>query len=385
MNHDDERPSVDPPSAWPAQEPPPGFADRVLEASRRPHSGTTSAAIDRDAGRSDLRRSRGRHIAAGVVFAAAMAAGVAFSVHLRRTHQRGDVVAEARRELRVGTRAVAVLERGAHVAWTEDSVEQASGDVFWRVDPGARFAVRTPGGEVAVRGTCFRVRVLAAGTAAAAAVVVGVYEGRVAVTRGAATLELSAGEAARADSNGVRRTGEVADEIPSAAPVARDVREQAPAADRRTRDRMRELIWRAFGQAAPASGGASGDRPYALPSAVPDPPGVAGHLDAHDIQDRVRADFFPMASGCYVDAEKRTPGLRGRILLHFAIVGDSKVGGVVESADVLDASTIRDPMMIDCLRESMLSLTFPPPKQGGFVTVEYPIEFSPDEPDGGSD
>jgi hypothetical protein len=33
--------------------------------------------------------------------------------------------------------------------------------------------------------------------------------------------------------------------------------------------------------------------------------------------------------------------------------------------------------------ESMLSMTFPPPKQGGFVTVEYPIQLSPDEPDGG--
>jgi len=92
-----------------------------------------------------------------------------------------------------------------------------------------------------------------------------------------------------------------------------------------------------------------------------------------------------MALGCYEDAEKRTPGLRGRIVLHFAVVGDSKIGGIVESADVLDASTIRDPMMIDCMRESMLSMTFPPPKQGGFVTVEYPIEFSPDEPDGGTD
>jgi hypothetical protein len=65
------------------------------------------------------------------------------------------------------------------------------------------------------------------------------------------------------------------------------------------------------------------------------------------------------------------------------LVGDAEIGGVVESADVMDQSTIRDQGMIACIRESMLSMTFQPPSKGGFVTIEYPIDFHPDEPDAG--
>ena len=49
--------------------------------------------------------------------------------------------------------------------------------------------------------------------------------------------------------------------------------------------------------------------------------------------------------------------------------------------DVLDKSTLRDPEFIDCMRQSFLSVTFPPPEGGGMVTVEYPIVFSPGDDD----
>lgn len=66
-------------------------------------------------------------------------------------------------------------------------------------------------------------------------------------------------------------------------------------------------------------------------------------------------------------------------MLHFTVVGDHSVGGVVESTDVMDRSTTHDPAMIECIREAMLSMSFPPPEQGAFVTIEYPIDFDPDE------
>jgi len=50
---------------------------------------------------------------------------------------------------------------------------------------------------------------------------------------------------------------------------------------------------------------------------------------------------------------------------------------------VLNKSTLRDPDVIECLRESFLGVTFPPPKGGGAVTVEYPIVFSNSDDDGG--
>ena len=65
-------------------------------------------------------------------------------MHLQSRGAAGDVTADARREVRVGTRAIAVLEAGAHVKWHGDDIEQTGGDVFWRVEPGARFTVHPP-------------------------------------------------------------------------------------------------------------------------------------------------------------------------------------------------------------------------------------------------
>ena len=76
-----------------------------------------------------------------------------------------------------------------------------------------------------------------------------------------------------------------------------------------------------------------------------------------------------------------TPTSKGKSNLWFVIVGDAQIGGIVESVDVLNKSTLRDPDVIECLRESFLGITFPPPKGGGYVTVEYPIEFSPEDDD----
>jgi hypothetical protein len=73
----------------------------------------------------------------------------------------------------------------------------------------------------------------------------------------------------------------------------------------------------------------------------------------------------------------------GKVWLRFVLVGDAKVGGVVESADVMDKSTIRDQGMIECIRQSMLSMTLPPPAEGGYVTIEYPMDFYPEDPDAG--
>ena len=68
--------------------------------------------------------------------------------------------------------------------------------------------VRTPAGEVEVKGTCFGVRVLdmqkrdlksgAVGAAAAAIALVGVYEGKVAVSHAGQRVEVGAGESVRA-------------------------------------------------------------------------------------------------------------------------------------------------------------------------------------------
>ena len=152
--------------------------------------------------------------------------------------------------------------------------------------------------------------------------------------------------------------------------------------DKAKRDQMRALIWKTFGQPAPASTPTAA-KTYKLPDTVPPPAGVEEKLEPKYIQSHVRNEFFPVARDCYGDALKKTPDLAGEVDLYFTIVGNKNIGGIVESVDVLNKSTLRDPEMIECMRESFLSVTFPPPESGGFVTVEYPIIFTPG--DGGDE
>lgn len=152
--------------------------------------------------------------AAGVVAALAVAAALLVTVRAGRDakDRTGDITAEARLEIAIGTRARAVLEKDAHVVWaTEGDVSQTEGSVFYRVEPGTAFRVHTPVGDVVVRGTCLRVKVrgsgatvmktrdiktTAAGALVTAAMFVAVYEGKVGVSRAGQTVELEAGEAA---------------------------------------------------------------------------------------------------------------------------------------------------------------------------------------------
>ena len=123
-----------------------------------------------------------------------------------------------------------------------------------------------------------------------------------------------------------------------------------------------------------------------LPEAPPWPDDPSDHdgapgIDPQYIQDRVRNEFFPLAQKCYADMSARVPDAGGSVVLAFDIVGNKNIGGIVEQVDVLNKSTLRDPEFIDCMRQSFLSVRFPPPEGGGMVTVEYPIEFSAEEQD----
>lgn len=107
-----------------------------------------------------------------------------------------------------------------------------------------------------------------------------------------------------------------------------------------------------------------------------------GKYDPEYIRATFREDMFPLLKSCYEGALKRKPDLAGKLVLGFTIVGDHDVGGVIEDADVDDESTLKDDEMETCVRESLMTLTFDkPPSGGGYVTVRYPVAFSPgDEP-----
>jgi len=364
--------------AWEPAEPSSRFAERVMLASRSGGDGAT-ARPSQSARRSKL-----------AVIALGLAASLAFGgwAYGMRAYRTGAVVAETRQEVHVGRRALAVLEKGAHVTWDGDLVEQSEGEVFWRVEPGARLVVRTPRGEIIVTGTCFRSRVLKA--SGAVIVAVAVYEGRVRLAHGGKAVELHAGESGEADSEGVRRTEERESDDPrtrveSARAARTDEALHAMARlDRERTDHMRDQIHALLAGAAaealkPAPSASA--RPF-----LPLPPadaGLSAGFSKEYIQQRIREDLFPLAKECYTNALAKTPGLAGKLVVSFRILGDRKVGGVVDDVEVTDDSTLEDEDMRTCVRESMMSVSFDPPPNDGEVTVRYPIIFSAESSDGG--
>ena len=191
---DDRDPDLD---AWEPQEPSAGFAERVVSRVQREP-------------RPINRRARA---AGAFVILTTIAAAVA--IYSARPPTEGDIRAESRREVAMGSRVVAVLEPGAHVRWVGDELTQDGGRVFYRVERGAPLVVHTPAGDVKVLGTCFFVNVKESamngrdvksgviGGVISTLAFVGVYEGKVAVSHAGESMTLSAGQGAQVDEHGI--------------------------------------------------------------------------------------------------------------------------------------------------------------------------------------
>jgi hypothetical protein len=112
--------------------------------------------------------------------------------------------------------------------------------------------------------------------------------------------------------------------------------------------------------------------------------GGEGVLSKAVIQEGVRAVIGDIKA-CYEDALKRTPKLEGRLVAKFEIIGEPDAGGVIESAEIDDAtdSALRtEAELTGCIIDSIYTIELPRPEDGGRVTVEYPFYLSPGEDEG---
>ncbi len=233
---------------WPSAEPSPGFAERVMAARAR------DAARDDAPSAKPAPRGRGWRWNVGWVAVAAVLLSASGWWLSRARPAEGSLVADQRRSVTLGERAVAVAESGTVMRWRVEAdgaatVYQDAGRVFYRVDEGERFEVLTPRGTVGVEGTCFTVEMKTmqddskpsrrstlkpglVGAALASAVVVTVYEGRVAVADDRTEVSVDAGQRARSqgghgwtvdDDSGPRaRPGANSDAEPSVVAMAGD-------------------------------------------------------------------------------------------------------------------------------------------------------------------
>lgn len=145
-------------------------------------------------------------------------------------------------------------------------------------------------------------------------------------------------------------------------------------ADRLARDLQREQIWTALGRkhnlkpAEPGSAAPSSSAASLLPT-----------LDRNYVRESIREQLVPVAQDCYNTVlTQQDSEAGGKLIMKFTIIGDEEIGGVVEEATIDPESTLKNEFMQECLRESLMAVTFDAPPGGGRVEVTYPITFSPD-------
>lgn len=144
--------------------------------------------------------------------------------------------------------------------------------------------------------------------------------------------------------------------------------------DKQVRDELRKRIL--AGWASGEGETAEAARAGRLPSRDP---GDAG-LTKDYIQQVIREDFFPMAKGCYEELLRKSDAAGGKVFAKFKIVGDEKVGGILDDVEIETEGGLGDEKFVTCMRESLSSIAFEAPPKKGWVTVTYPILLSPDDP-----
>lgn len=106
-------------------------------------------------------------------------------------------------------------------------------------------------------------------------------------------------------------------------------------------------------------------------------------LDRAYIAEQMK-ELLPLVKECFEAGLERQPGLAGKILLRFTIVGQEGIGGLVSDSQVVDdKSTLKDAAVRECIQESMYAAQFPAPAGGGQTVVEYPFVLMPDDSDDG--
>ena len=113
-----------------------------------------------------------------------------------------------------------------------------------------------------------------------------------------------------------------------------------------------------------------GTSPHEVKVALSDPEGDFAGLTAEEINRvvKARAGVF---KACYQHELNRSPGLGGKIVVHFVIGGD----GVVKSAKTAGGSTMRNDAVESCVTSNIMRLKFP--AKGGQANVNYPFLFQP--------
>lgn len=169
--------------------------------------------------------------------------------------------------------------------------------------------------------------------------------------------------------------------------------------DRSERDALRRRIVEALerrGRDEPAArragedgegGGAAADKrkkagggveeEAATPGGLVDRSGNRGYL-----MKVMNEELMPLVDECYGLARQAKPALAGELRLDVTLLGDAELGGVVDGVEPGKDNGLADPGLVECVQQSILALTLPPPPQGGRDEFSLSLKLTPE--DGGA-
>jgi hypothetical protein len=110
------------------------------------------------------------------------------------------------------------------------------------------------------------------------------------------------------------------------------------------------------------------DRPGALVDRVGGREAMVGHLNR---------DFMPLARECIEQAQEQAPELRGMLALSVEVIADQQLGGVVERAVPAARNEVAHAALLECIAQTALSVTFPPPLVSGREQFELTLRVRP--------
>jgi hypothetical protein len=118
-------------------------------------------------------------------------------------------------------------------------------------------------------------------------------------------------------------------------------------------------------------GGGCGTGPKSIQVAFAEPVGDFGGLTAEEI-DRVVKARAGVFRACYQKELNHTPGIGGKLVIHFKIGGD----GVVQSGNTgaVSGTTLHNDAVEQCVKSNVNRLKFP--AKGGIANVNYPFVFT---------
>jgi hypothetical protein len=177
----------------------------------------------------------------------------------------------------------------------------------------------------------------------------------------AGAVALPSPSSADVDGTSAARDAPSARREPADATRARG-RSEAQLRERARSDAMRERIRERLA-ARPSEGGGRGAGGGDAPEPAADTDGLTNRMGpgSEALAAAVNRELLPLAQECIDAAIEREPTLRGTMAIEIDTIADAEVGAVVDRVEFPADNGVNQAELLECLRESSLSMALPPP------------------------